>query len=526
MCNTTVWKYRKYALIGLISYLILYYDILILAPDSTILSSNLLGLLGHTVSVGLIVVGRRYWHNPQRRAWTFFALGVLLYAIGDAIWAFDELALDIEVHSPSLCDLFYLASTISYFIALFCYFGYRRRLELLRSVMDILIALTAGTTVTFKYVLLPIYANPKLGFWEKIISMLYPILDIGYLAGIISLILLNETRHRLNQVNRRIILAFFLIFAADQLFLIYSSQMYVSDGWLDPLWPAASWLLALAALHPDYTRTVNKTAPDNEQQTAHHHSLLHTLSLASPYLLAGMLILIVSWQYIFIDPLVTGAALTTMLLLIRQVITLVQSTQLLQTLKTAHHTIQEDKHKLEYQYQRLQIFNDLKNQEANTDFLTNLFNRRYIDQTMDLLTHMDHDTDGLQISLLLIDIDFFKQINDKWGHHIGDMVLQHVAQAIKNTARPTDIPGRFGGDEFILILPDTSREQLEHTAQNLLKRISFNPFLNELHVTLSIGGYAWNSSQSTNNATQLIEAADTALYTAKENGRNQYQILS
>ena len=88
------------------------------------------------------------------------------------------------------------------------------------------------------------------------------------------------------------------------------------------------------------------------------------------------------------------------------------------------------------------------------------------------------------------------------------------------------MPAFEGEHEFILILPDTSREQLEHTAQNLLKRISFNPFLNELHVTLSIGGYAWNSSQSTNNATQLIEAADTALYTAKENGRNQYQILS
>ena len=130
-------------------------------------------------------------------------------------------------------------------------------------------------------------------------------------------------------------------------------------------------------------------------------------------------------------------------------------------------------------------------------------------------------------SLILIDIDFFKKFNDKFGHQSGDAVLKQVAQTLKKNVRTTDIVCRYGGEEMSIILSNTTGEEAAHTAQKLCKAISERVFdlanNQKEHVTISLGVATYPQNGQTPQ--ELIEHADKGLYKAKENGRNQVGII-
>ena len=125
---------------------------------------------------------------------------------------------------------------------------------------------------------------------------------------------------------------------------------------------------------------------------------------------------------------------------------------------------------------------------------------------------------------MVIDIDFFKKFNDTWGHLVGDQVLRHVAAIFKNSVREQiDTVARYGGEEFAVILPETSLDGAKLFAERIRSKVeqaSLNHDGNELFVTLSIG-VSCTLVTNCEKTSDLIEAADVALYKAKENGRNQ-----
>ncbi len=197
----------------------------------------------------------------------------------------------------------------------------------------------------------------------------------------------------------------------------------------------------------------------------------------------------------------------------------------LQETKAANQRLEENKVKLESQNIELQQLHDLKAREASTDFLTGLFNRRYIDEALQSMAEISmHDDGTMSLSILLIDVDYFKQINDRWGHDAGDAALQKISSLLKKNLRGNDIAGRYGGDEFIVLLPaiDLKSAKLiadRFASQAASKHISDNN--RDLQVTLSIGCISWKGSVQQYDFEKLITAADTALYKAKEGGRNQ-----
>ena len=127
---------------------------------------------------------------------------------------------------------------------------------------------------------------------------------------------------------------------------------------------------------------------------------------------------------------------------------------------------------------------------------------------------------------MLIDVDYFKRINDTFGHQIGDQVLQGVATAIRSVIRFNDIAGRFGGDEFIILLPGANIIVTEMIAKNLTDYIHENANLKKYGVTLSIGCTSCEVTRQNYEADFMLKQADDALYKAKENGRNQYVVFS
>jgi two-component system chemotaxis family response regulator WspR len=161
----------------------------------------------------------------------------------------------------------------------------------------------------------------------------------------------------------------------------------------------------------------------------------------------------------------------------------------------------------------------------NSDGLTGLSNRRHFDEYLELEWRRAMREQG-QLSLMMIDVDYFKAYNDSFGHLEGDEALRQVAKAIRaSSSRPSDLPARYGGEEFALVLPNTSpggarllAEKLRQTIAGLT--IPHNAPVEGSVLTVSIG-LSTVVPQVGSHSRQLIQSADQGLYAAKHNGRNQ-----
>ncbi len=161
-------------------------------------------------------------------------------------------------------------------------------------------------------------------------------------------------------------------------------------------------------------------------------------------------------------------------------------------------------------------------QLALTDPLTQLGNRAVFDTSIKHATACMHRA-GSPYSLLMIDLDHFKKFNDNYGHQAGDTVIRNVANAIKTSARDADICCRYGGEEFAVILPDTSASNAQVLAERIhqqVAKVSNHQAIGQMAITVSIG-ISCADADRISHPKQLIEEADRALYQAKDNGRNR-----
>ena len=158
------------------------------------------------------------------------------------------------------------------------------------------------------------------------------------------------------------------------------------------------------------------------------------------------------------------------------------------------------------------------------DSLTGLYNRRYFMQAgEDEIERAERNKKSL--ALMMIDIDYFKDVNDTYGHAAGDKVLKNLANILKDSVREIDIVGRLGGEEFGIILPDTNIINAEKAAERLRKNIEDSSIQFEeesISITVSIGVSSY--TQKVYNMSDLLHEADIALYKAKDRGRNCVQI--
>ena len=154
------------------------------------------------------------------------------------------------------------------------------------------------------------------------------------------------------------------------------------------------------------------------------------------------------------------------------------------------------------------------------DALTGLFNRRYLDEYLERELARANSA-GIPVSVIMIDLDWFKAINDRFGHQAGDEVLRGLALTIRDSTRPSDVCCRYGGEEFLVILPGMSADSALLRAENIRTDIMLNsiPFEGEV-ITMTTSFGVASSPQSGRSADDLVASADAALYAAKETGRN------
>jgi diguanylate cyclase (GGDEF)-like protein len=163
---------------------------------------------------------------------------------------------------------------------------------------------------------------------------------------------------------------------------------------------------------------------------------------------------------------------------------------------------------------------------AMTDPLTTMFNRRYFEGALEVELRRSKRY-SLAVSLLLLDLDFFKSVNDIYGHVFGDLVLHRAGSVVRRAVRESDVACRFGGDEFAVVLPETDRLGAYAVAERIRRRIESSfantPLEDRLVAMTASGGLAVYSEDGT-TAKMLIERADQALYQAKSRGKNSIVI--
>jgi diguanylate cyclase (GGDEF)-like protein len=174
--------------------------------------------------------------------------------------------------------------------------------------------------------------------------------------------------------------------------------------------------------------------------------------------------------------------------------------------------------------QRLADIEQLKNrirEQSIRDPLTNLYNRRFLNEFMERELALARRNQK-PLAVVMLDLDHFKQLNDQFGHQTGDKVIEMVAKHLLRQSRRTDILFRYGGEEFLVILPNTNATQARHLAENWRVHVEQAQVLAKhqaVNITLSAGVACYPEQGTT--AFNLIQAADEALYQAKAAGRNQ-----
>jgi diguanylate cyclase (GGDEF)-like protein len=176
----------------------------------------------------------------------------------------------------------------------------------------------------------------------------------------------------------------------------------------------------------------------------------------------------------------------------------------------------------------LVVKNRMLSEVSSRDSLTGLYNRWFVLEKIDseINRSLRH---GSPMSLLMLDIDHFKRVNDTWGHGAGDQVLRAIGQLLRESCRVYDVPGRYGGEEFCIVLPETKPGNTGVVAERIRSRLEATSLPcgdTSIVVTASIGIAGMDTSEANEllSPAALIDRADRALYSAKNRGRNRVEM--
>ena len=427
------------------------------------------------------------------RAWRLLAAALAVYLLGDALQLFYEVVLHEKAY-PTWADAAYLTFYVVAFCGLMAFPARRRsRSERFRLMLDLGTVFVGGATVIW-YVALGPAVGSQFGFdLEDLVTFAYPVGDLVLLFGVLTLLWRGVPRSTV--VSLRIFATGLLVFiAADMTYdytIIHSS--YLGGDPVDTLWILAVTILFVAAGCQLRARPAAEFA-GSPKTSAARPSALPYLAVAGSYLL----LVIVGLHDVRFNPLggvLLGAVLLTALVSVRQFAAL------------------RDNGRLAIRYQQL----------AAIDGLTGLYNRRHFMEIAEgAFAHAQRL--GQQLVVLMIDVDRFKQINDVHGHAVGDRVLADVAGACRECVRPDDIVGRYGGDEFIVLIPRTASARAAEIAAQLTgppARVPSNAGM-RVSFTLSIG---IAECADCRDLPSLLARADMAMYEAKRAGGGCWRIF-
>jgi len=429
----------------------------------------------------------------QARVWRILAASNLSWLIAEIIWVVQELGLGIEPPFPGPADFFYLPYYFLLPVVIVLSFRSASVLRQFRALLDACLLGAAFGVLDWRLLIQP---QLQEGFDLAVaLGVAYPLLDLVILVLLLSL---GLSGHRRVPASVHVIAASTLITAGTDMVWTYQvlAEEYTSGGWLDLGWQVQGVLLVLAAA---VALRGNERHAEVELR-ARDLGLLPALASTACLLV----LLAVDLTRGTVEPMTAALGLLVISgILLRLWLTARDKEQVVRALDLA-----------------------LKEQErlAVTDGLTGLYNRRFFEEVLRIETDRALRS-GQPVSVLVMDLDHFKRVNDSHGHEAGDAVLREVARRLARAARPSDIVARYGGEEFVILLPGAETEALREVAERVRVAMASEPVelpgpaRLRLRVTASLGGATHPTHAA--RVDDLIRTADRALYAAKGRGRNR-----
>lgn len=416
----------------------------------------------------------------SRLPWLFLGFSQVVYAAADICFYVSHNILD-DQDFPAPADPLYLAHYPLVVVGLLLLIRRRTPGHDRAGLLDAATVAVAATMLSWLYLIGP-QARVASSLLVKVVSGLYPVMDLLMFAVALRLLLGPGRRPAaflLLSVNLLAILTADTIYVIQQL-----NGTYQTGNVLDAIWLGGNLALGAAALHPTAGRVAERASADDAKLTP-----LRLVLLAGAALIAPATLFVQHALGSLRDiPVIAAACAVLFMLTIGRLAGLVADQRLL----------------------------------AITDVLTGLRTRRFFSTQLPMEIARARRA-GTNVAVLIADVDHFKSVNDQYGHPAGDRVLVEVARRLRDSVRHADFLARYGGEEFALVVPDASPQELASIGERLRTQIASSPFLVSpdvwIGVTVSVGtaGYPWHGS----TPSELITAADRALYAAKSQGRDR-----
>jgi diguanylate cyclase (GGDEF)-like protein len=431
-------------------------------------------------SVCVVVLATR-WHKPTRAApWYWFAAGLTCSVLGDLIYSYYMYVLDAEPF-PSPADAGYLASYVFLSIGLVQLARRRSGGWDLTGLVDAGIVSIGLTLLSWAFLMRPIAMDGSTELLPRLIGLSYPAADVLLLILIVRLLVANGIR---NTSYRLLVTAVVLQLASDVVYAVQTSTSGYAGGWVDAGWLISFVAWAAAALHPTMRRMGETSHTGGLTLRGRRLALLAAASLLAPGLLLWQGMRhgsVVDWLAIAL----AGIAVVALVLL--RVSGLVAQ--------------------LHRQSARM---SDL----AMRDDLTGLSNRR------DLIRRLQQELDGApgpQVHLVVIGLDGFRDVNDRYGQVAGDQLLVAIAGRLAAHVRPVDVVARLGGDEFTIMAPETASHHIDQLVGRINAELRQPIVVDDYHLLVEASvGIA--DGAGTTDALEVLRRADVALNAAKRGG--------
>jgi diguanylate cyclase (GGDEF)-like protein len=433
-------------------------------------------------SAAAVLIGcwRRLSRGKPRVPWLFLGFSQVIYAVADMFFYVSHNVLG-QTAFPAVADALYLLHYPLVVVGLLLLIKRRTPGHNLASVLDAATLAVAVGMLSWLYLIGP---QARAGSFSLVtlVSVAYPVMDLAMFSVSLRLILGPGRRPASFLLLTINLLA---IFTADTVYVMQQlSGTYATGNFLDAIWLGGNLALGAAALHPTVGQVEERANSADVPLTRWRLVVLAGAALIAPSTLVVQYSL--GTQR---DILVIAAACAALFML---------------TIARLAGLVADQR------------------QLAITDVLTGLRTRRFFGAQLPLEIAKARRS-GVKLAVLIVDIDHFKSINDRYGHPAGDRVLVEVARRLRESVRPSDVLARYGGEEFALVVPSVSAEELATIGERLRNQIASSQIqvANDvwLHVTVSIG--TASLPMKGGSPTELIITADRALYAAKAQGRDR-----
>ena len=430
-------------------------------------------LMSPTLSLaaaGTILVRSFRFEGALRLAWMLIGAAFLLTAVGDGLWTLYEVVWEIEPF-PSWADVAYLAFYPVMAAGLVSLVRWHKAGDRDSLVDASIVAIGAGV-LTWVFIMSPYVFDSSMTLLEELVSLAYPVGDLLLLAVLVRLVF--APGHS-SLSSTMLTLGIFTTLVSDAGFAVTALEgTYATGHWLDAGWLLSSVLVGAAVLHPSTTKRSAYVRSDVSTLPPQRLALLAAASMMSPAVL-----IVEGLRDNQVDDLVIGGCSATLFLLV-----LFRMAGLVRQVQS--------------QAAKLETLSD-------TDELTGAPNRRvWFRQIPYEIARTQRS--GRPLSVAIIDIDHFKAYNDTHGHQEGDRLLQGAVTAWQSQLRAGDVLVRFGGDEFVALLPDCDLENAGRAMERLQSAMPLNQ-------TCSTGVACFTGDES---ADDLLARADKALYASKD----------